>query len=107
VSDLELNLKVVTDHLTVLGSFHETAANKITGANREASDVAAKIEETHGLVCYATSQAMSRGETAREDAGDTVYTVSTEFKEKLDVAAVNYADVDYREGRSIGEVFNV
>lgn len=107
MSDLELNLKVVTDHLTELGGFQETAANKIVGANRETADVAAKIEDTHGLVCYATSQAMSEGETARKDAGDNLYTVSTEFKEKLDVAAINYNDVDYREGRSIGEVFNV
>ena len=107
MSDLELNLKVVTDHLTELGGFQETAANKITGANRETADVAAKIKETHGLVCYATSQAMSEGETARKEAGDTMYTVSTEFKQKLDTAAVNYNDVDYREGRSIGEAFNV
>ena len=64
MSDFEMNLKVVTDHLGELGRFQETAANKITGANRETADIAAKIEETHGLVCFATSQAMSEGETA-------------------------------------------
>lgn len=58
-------------------------------------------------MCFATSHAMSKGETARKDAGDTMYTVSTEFKQKLDTAAVNYKDVDYREGRSIGEAVNV
>ena|ERR1700712_76886 len=107
MSDFEMNLKVVTDYLAELGRTQETAANKITGANRETADIAAKIEATHGLVCYATSQAMSAGETARKEAGDAMYTVSTEFQQKLDTAAVNYQDVDYREGRSIGEVFNV
>ncbi|MBJ7341428.1 ESX-1 secretion-associated protein [Mycolicibacterium sp.] len=107
MSDLESNLTVVTGHLTELGNFQETAANKITGANRETADIAAKIRETHGLICYATSQAMAETETARRDAGDTMSTVSTEFKQKLDTAAVNYDNVDYREGRSIGEVFNV
>ena len=107
MSDLELNLNVVTGHLTDLGKFQEEAANKITGANRETADTAAKIEATHGLICYPTIQAMSEGETARKDAGDTLYTVSTEFQQKLDTAAVNYKDVDYREGRSIGEAFNV
>lgn len=107
MSDLESNLTVVTGHLTELGGFQETAANKITGANRETADIAAKIEESHGLICHATSQAMAEGETARRDAGDSLYTVSIEFKQKLDTAAVNYNDVDYRAGRSIGEAFNV
>jgi hypothetical protein len=107
MSDFELNLKVVTDHLGELGTSQQTAADKITGANRATADIAEKIDTTHGLVCFATSQAMSACEAARKDAGDTMYKVSTEFKEKLDTAAINYANVDYREGRSIGEAFNV
>lgn len=107
MSDLDSNLKVVTDHLAELAGRQQTAADKITGANRETADIAAKIQESHGLICFATSQAMSRGEDARRDAGNTLYTVSTEFSQKLDTAAVNYNNVDYREGRSIGEAFNV
>jgi uncharacterized phosphosugar-binding protein len=107
MSDLEQNLKVVTDHLGELANRQQTAADKIIGANRATVEIAAKIEATHGLICFATSQAMSAGESARKEAGQTLYNVSTEFNQKLDTAATNYENVDYREGRSIGEAFNV
>jgi deoxyribodipyrimidine photolyase len=103
VSDLELNLTVVTGHLHELAAQQLTAADKITGANRATADIAAKVEETHGLICWPSSQAMKAGETARKTAGQTMYKVSTEFNEKLTTAANNYNDVDYREGRSLGE----
>jgi deoxyribodipyrimidine photolyase len=103
VSDLELNLTVVTGHLHELAAQQQTAADKITGANRATADIAAKVEQSHGLICWPATQAVSAGETARKNAGETMYKVSTEFNEKLITAANNYNNVDYREGRSLGE----
>lgn len=106
MSDLEQNLKVVTDHLHELSKSQQTAADKITGANRATADIAAAVESSHGLICFPTSQVMPAGEDARKVAGDTMFNVSTDFTAKLDAAATNYVNVDYREGRSIGENFN-
>ncbi|UBV14121.1 ESX-1 secretion-associated protein [Mycolicibacterium fortuitum] len=101
MSNLELNLKVLTDYLGELGVQHQKATDLITGANRSVADIVSKIERTHGLICWSTIQALSGGEP-RKVAGDTIGKVSAEFTEKLGRAATNYNDVDYREGRSIG-----
>jgi hypothetical protein len=102
VSDLELNLAVLTDFLDELGVKHQTAGDLITGANRKVTDIAAKIESSHGLVCAATIQALSNGEP-RKAAGETLARVAAEFHEKLGRAATNYNNVDYRQSRTIGE----
>jgi hypothetical protein len=102
MSDFEMNLAVVTQYLEELGAKHQHAADQITGANRLVADSSSKIESTHGLICWATIQALA-GDEPRKAAGETLVRVSTEFEEKLARAARNYNDVDYREGRSIGE----
>ncbi|GAS90614.1 type VII secretion target [Mycolicibacterium brisbanense] len=102
MSNLELNLAVLTEFLDELGAKHQTAGDLIAGANRKAADVATKIESSHGLVCAATIQALSNGEP-RQIAGETLAKVAAEFHEKLGRAATNYNNVDYREGRTIGE----
>lgn len=102
MSDLDLNLKVLTDYLGELGAKHQIAADLIAGANRSVADITAKIETSHGLICWATIRALNGGE-ARRTAGETLARVSEETAEKLGRAATNYNDVDYREGRSIGE----
>jgi hypothetical protein len=107
MSDLDQNLKVVTDHLGELASKQQTAADKMTGANRAAADIAAKVENTHGMICWATSMAMSKAEAARHTAGSTMQKVSTELKQKLTTAATNYDNVDYREGRALGDACQV
>ena len=45
----DLNLKVVTEHIDELAGHHETAADKIVGANRFAQGVAGRVETTHGF----------------------------------------------------------
>lgn len=101
MSDLELNLKVLTDFLGELGAKHQTATDLIIGSNRHVADSASKIESSHGLVCWATIQALANGEP-RKAAGATLERVSSEFSEKLDRAATNYNNSDYRSGKSIG-----
>ena len=101
MSDLELNLKVLTDFLGELGAKHQTATDLIIGANRQVADSASKIEGSHGLVCWATIQALADGEP-RKAAGETLERVSSEFSEKLNRAATNYNDTDYRNKKTIG-----
>ena len=79
----------------------------MTGANRTTADVAANIISSHGLACSATSFAVSIAETARKTAGTQLNKVSTELTAKLTTAAANYEDVDYREGRSLGQACQV
>ncbi|WP_268793721.1 ESX-1 secretion-associated protein [Mycolicibacterium wolinskyi] len=99
---MELNLKVVTDYLQELGRSQQQAADQITGANRFVADCASKVESTHGLVCWATTRALAN-DADRNAAGQTLARVSTELRDKLAIAATNYNNIDYREGRSLGE----
>ena len=107
MSDLDLNLLVVTEHLNELGDLQQRAADKITGANRAVVDVASAVHQTHGPVSWATGQAMDHAERARHIAGATTCRVSSELQTKLVAAAINYNDVDYRAGRSVGEAWNL
>jgi hypothetical protein len=102
MSDQDQNLRVVTDHINELAKRQRTAADKITGANRGTGNAAADVLGTHGLVCWATSTAVSTAEEARTAAGAKLYQVSAEFSEKLTTAAINYNDADYRARKSLG-----
>lgn len=103
MSDQEQNLRVVTSHINHLAAKQHTAVDNITGANRTTGTVAANVVSTHGLACSATSIAVSSADAARKAAGAALFTVSTELEAKLTTAAVNYADVDYRAGNSLGQ----
>lgn len=97
----DLNLKVVTEHIDELAGHHETAADKILGANRFAQGVADRVESTHGLICYATSLAMSDAESSRSSAGQALHRVSTEFGEKLRNTSTNYQNTEYISGQKL------
>lgn len=103
----EQNLDVVTEHLTYLAGRHARVSDLITGANRTASDIAADVVSSHGIVCATTGIAVSFAETQRKAAGTAMFTTSTELDTKLVAAATNYEDVDYREGRSLGDACQV
>jgi hypothetical protein len=103
MSDQDKNLQVVTEHLDHLAEKQQTAADKITGANRMTGDVSANIVSTHGLVCSATSIAVSAADDARKAAGAALYKTSSELATKLTTAAINYNDTDYRSGNSLGQ----
>ena len=107
MSDQDQNLQVVTSHIDHLAEKQQTAANQIMGANRTAGEISSRIVSTHGVVCSATSLAVSSAESARETAGSALYKASTELAEKLTTAATNYRDADYRAGRSLGQACQV
>jgi hypothetical protein len=103
VSAQEQNLKVLTDHIRDLAGKQQAAAGRIKVANESVGGVADGMWSTHGVVCAATNMAVSAAETTRDTAGTRLYKVSTELSENLNYAADNYDNVDYREGRNIGE----
>jgi len=107
MSHLELNLMVLTDHLTELAGRQQSAADQVIGANRHTGDVTTQVENTHGLICNATTMALREAEAGRKSAGEALHRVSTELSAKLTTAATNYNDVDYREGRSLGQACQV
>ncbi|QZH60443.1 ESX-1 secretion-associated protein [Mycolicibacterium farcinogenes] len=102
MSDLEMNLAVVTEYLGELAAKQQTAVDLIKTANSHAANVASKVETTHGQVCWATINALS-GNEPRKVAGQALATVSAELNEKLVRASTNYNNADYRAGISIGE----
>lgn len=104
MSNLQLNLKVLTDHLTELATKQQKGADQVTGANRHTGDVTGLVERTHGLICAATTSALAPAEAGRKSAGEALHRVSTELAAKLTTAAVNYNDTDYRAGTSIGQI---
>ena len=96
------NLNVVTRHLDDLARKHGQAADQLIGANREAAPAAASVLHTHGLVCAATSAAMSSADDARNDLGARLFQKSTELSAKLTTAAANYRNTDYLTGKQVG-----
>jgi hypothetical protein len=106
VSDFDLNLQVFSEHLNDLSAGQQTGADKITGANRAVVDVAKNVQDSHGLICWATGLAMGHVDDTRKSAGETTYRVSCELVTKLNTALTNYENIDYREGRSLGEMWN-
>ena len=98
----ERNLNVLTCHLDHLAKQHRHAADQLTGANRAAAPAAASILHTHGLVCTATSAAMSSADDARNELGTRLFQKSTELSAKLTTAAANYENTDYLTGKQVG-----
>ena len=101
MSDGEMNLRVVTEHLLHLSEKQSRAADKLIGANRAVSGVAEAVASTHGVACSLTNQAVTEAVSRRAAAGENLRKVSTELDEKLKSAAGNYANADYMAGKSI------
>lgn len=97
------NLRVLTDHVRKLAVTQHTAADQITGASRSIGDVAARVSSTHGVVCSFTSVALDAADSARNAAGSALQKVSTDLSGKLDTAAANYDNADYRAGKQISQ----
>lgn len=97
------NLHVLTEHVRKLADGQQTAADQITGANRAVGDVANRVSETHGVVCFLTSGALTDADTERKAAGSTLHSVSTDLCDKLTTAASNYDNADYRAGHAISQ----
>ena len=89
MSDLEMNLSVVTEYLGELAAKQQTAVDIITTANSHVADIASKIENTHGQVCFATVHALS-GNEPRKAAGQALATVSALITTTMPIIARAY-----------------
>lgn len=98
----ELNLKVLTDHIHQLADAQSRAADQVTGANRAIAGVSDRVRETHGLICALASTALATADETRASLGSGLFQRSTELSGKLTTAASNYEDTDYLSGRAIG-----
>lgn len=96
-----LNLKVVTEHIDELAGHHQTASDKVLGANRFAQGVATRVESTHGLICHATASAIGAAESSRSTAGQSLHRVAAELGEKLRNTSANYQNTDYMNGQKL------
>ena len=103
MTNQDLNLKVLTDHLTELAEKQRSAGGGIAIAKTSVPDgLTGKILKTHGVICAGTSLAMASTETARTNGFDRQHKMSQHLAESLTAAAENYNNADFREGRNIG-----
>lgn len=101
MSDGDMNLRVVTEHLLHLAGKQSHAAEKLIGANRAVSGVAESVSHTHGIACTLTNEAVAEAVSRRATAGENLRKVSAELEEKLRSAADNYGNADYMAGKSV------
>jgi len=102
LTNQELNLKVLTDHLTELSGKQGSAGGDIAIAKTSVhSGLTGTVFRTHGAVCAGTSLAMATVETARTNGFTRQHQMAQHLAESLTNAANNYNDVDFREGRNI------
>lgn len=98
----DYDLRVLTDHIHELAQGQQAAAGRIKIATESIHGLSGKVWRTHGIICAATNLAVSTAESARAAAGNSLYKQSEDLKDRLNYAAQNYNDTDWREGRNIG-----
>lgn len=101
MSGLDDNLKVLTEHISELAGKQQASAGRIIGARDAVGDVTGRMWATHGVVCAATNLAVGEAETTRTAAITKQYKMSTDLRDRLNAAVVNYEDADWRAGRGI------
>lgn len=101
MSGLEANLRVLTDHLTELAGRHDATAGRILAAKEAVSELSADMWRTHGVACAASNIAASNAETLRAAAVKKRYEVAADLRDRLNWAATNYNDADWRAAKDI------
>src|ERR1700759_3893693 len=98
----DYDLKVLTDHLYELARDQQRAASQARLPTSAVNGVADEVLRTHGVICRPTHSALADAEQARHTSGTNLSKASDDLKDRLNWAAQNYSDVDFREGRDIG-----
>src|SRR5690349_3054573 len=83
VTNPEVTLNVVTDHIRQLADAQSRAADQFTGANRAVAGASDRVRETHGLICALTSAALTTADETRVSLGEGFFTRSMELSAKL------------------------
>ncbi|MGN7782766.1 ESX-1 secretion-associated protein [Mycolicibacterium sp. 22603] len=100
-TDLEKNLRVLTEHIDQLGGQQTTAAGVLKVAGETASGVAARVSGSHGVACFASNAALEKVEAARDLARAKLWKMSRDLSERLTMASQNYNDADWRNSTNI------
>ncbi|ORA49301.1 hypothetical protein BST22_17295 [Mycolicibacterium chubuense] len=103
MTNAEVNLRVLTDHIDELAEQQSRAADQFTGANRAVAGASSRITATHGVICALTSEALATADEARQSLGLSLFRRSEDLSAKLTTAASNYKNADYLAGQSIGQ----
>ncbi|MEH3137398.1 MAG: ESX-1 secretion-associated protein [Mycolicibacterium neoaurum] len=100
-TDLDKNLRVLTEHIDQLGSQQTTAAGVLKVAGETASGIAARVSSSHGVVCFASNAALEQVEAARDLARAKLWHMSHDLSERLTIASQNYNNADWRNSTDI------
>lgn len=101
MSDLEDNLRVLTEHVDDLAAKQTTAAGELKTAGETVNDLASSVWATHGVVCAASNMVVSSIEAARDAADAKLWAVSHDLSERLRTASANYNNSDWIAGEEI------
>ena len=102
MSGLDDNLRVLTGHINELAGKQDASAGRIIAARDAVDGVTGRMWTSHGVVCAATNLAVGKAETARAAAISKQYKMSTDLRDRLHWAVVNYEDTDWRAGNDLG-----
>lgn len=100
-SDLDQNLRVLTEHIDEVAARHVTAAGVLKVAGETVNDISDRVARTHGVACLASNMAVTAVETARDDARQKLWQMSHDLGERLAIASANYNDADWRASTDI------
>lgn len=95
MSDLDDNLRVLTEHVDDLAAKQTTAAGDLKIAGETVNDLASSVWATHGVVCAASNMAVEAIESLRDAADATLWRMSHDLAERLRAASVNYNNADW------------
>lgn len=101
-TDLEQNLRVLTEHIDQLGNNQSTAAGVLKVAGETVNDIAARVSSTHGVACFASNSAIADVESARDAARTKLWHMSNDLATRLQSASDNYNNADWRASKDIG-----
>ena len=88
------DLKVTAGHVRELGEKQGAIAAGIAGGKAVAQGASWDVGVSHGLICFATSQAVLAANLARDAACDAMRGNSEQLQERLGVAALHYDNTD-------------
>jgi hypothetical protein len=103
MSDSELNLHVLTDHVRELAHKQNAACGRIrTAGDAVADGLGSRLWKTHGIVSALMNSAVSEAESVRIEAIWAQYRLGIDLHDRLSNAADNYENADWVNGRDLG-----
>lgn len=103
MSDLEKNLYVLTEHVRELADKQSAASGRILAASHAVyGSLQQRLWTSHGVASAALNAAVAAVEPVRASAVSNQYKLGMDLHERLNNAAANYENADWRNGTDIG-----